>query len=377
MKTYLVGGAVRDVLLGLGPKDRDWVIVGATDEDVQRMLDEGYEQVGADFPVFLHPQTGEEHALARVERKTGVGYGGFTVDTENVTLEEDLMRRDLTINSMAIDPDGNIIDPYNGQEDLKNKVLRHTSPAFAEDPLRVLRLARFYARYSDFTIAGETIELCRSISASDELDNLSVERIWVELEKGFSETCVDRFMQALEMTHALSYCTVLQRTFGSMLSKRQLEILGRLTDYNMPNGLRMVVGIAAISMKWSAGKHKRTAEDRKPALIGAPKRLVSLYDHLHHVFLTKRSAVDLQALLSKTGAYKEGTSFNDLILVIEIMEGNKRFEFSAYELEIAATVGREVRAALFPELAGKTLGAAIELERVERLSKAFCIPKAA
>ena len=201
MKTYLVGGAVRDMLLGIEPKDCDYVVVGSTP---QHMLDQGYSQVGADFPVFLHPTTGDEYALARIERKTSAGYNGFEVDFDSsVTLEQDLSRRDLTMNSMAIDQDtGVIIDPYNGQEDLKNKIIRHTSDAFAEDPVRVLRAARFSARYVDFTIHEDTLALMAKIVSSGEFDSLTPERVWAEFEKGLMEDLPSKMFMALTQTMA-------------------------------------------------------------------------------------------------------------------------------------------------------------------------------
>ena len=176
MKTYLVGGAVRDTLLGKTVKDRDWVIVGATPE---QLLQLGYTAVGKDFPVFLHPQSHEEYALARTERKIGSGYHGFSCDTgTHISLEQDLARRDLTINALAQDENGQIIDPYGGQADLTAKILRHVSPAFAEDPLRVLRVARFAARYADdgFSIAPETLDLMQQIVQQGELAHLSADR---------------------------------------------------------------------------------------------------------------------------------------------------------------------------------------------------------
>jgi tRNA nucleotidyltransferase (CCA-adding enzyme) len=178
MQTYLVGGAVRDKLLGLPTKDRDWVVVGATRA---QMLEQGFAQVGNDFPVFLHPKTKEEHALARTERKTAPGHGGFVFDAnEHVTLEQDLSRRDLTINAIAQADDGELIDPFDGQGDLERRVLRHVSPAFEEDPLRVLRVARFAARFAHlgFTVAPETNALMRRIAASGELATLVSERVW-------------------------------------------------------------------------------------------------------------------------------------------------------------------------------------------------------
>lgn len=179
MKIYEVGGCVRDRLLGKEPKDIDYVVVGSTPEE---MLSLGYQQVGKDFPVFLKGDS--EYALARIERKTGNGYGGFSVESDGVTLEEDLFRRDLTINSMAMDEHGNIFDPYNGQQDLQNKVIRHVSKHFAEDPLRALRAARFAARY-EFTIAPETLDLMKELGKAGELSFLVKERVWAETMKVF------------------------------------------------------------------------------------------------------------------------------------------------------------------------------------------------
>ena len=187
MRIYKVGGAVRDRLLGIPVTDIDWVVVGATTEE---MLAKGFRPVGADFPVFLHPKSGEEYALARTERKSGRGYGGFTFHASpEVTLEEDLIRRDLTINAMAEDDQHNLTDPYHGQRDLEARLLRHVSPAFAEDPLRVLRVARFAARYAalDFSVAPETLELMRQLSESGELEALTPERSWKEISRALME----------------------------------------------------------------------------------------------------------------------------------------------------------------------------------------------
>ena len=200
MKFYKVGGAVRDRLLGRAQSDRDWVVVGATPS---ALLALGYRQVGRDFPVFLHPETQEEYALARTERKHGVGYRGFEFDTAaSVTLEEDLARRDLTINAIAEDHHGNLIDPYGGQRDLALRCLRHITPAFAEDPLRVLRVARFAARF-DYTVAPETLELMRNLATSGELATLAPERIWRELERALGEPYPQRFIEVLRASGAL------------------------------------------------------------------------------------------------------------------------------------------------------------------------------
>jgi tRNA nucleotidyltransferase (CCA-adding enzyme) len=203
VKSYLVGGAVRDALLGLPVKDRDWVVVGATP---QQMLDAGYQQVGRDFPVFLHPETHEEYALARTERKSGSGYTGFTCyAAPDVTLEQDLLRRDLTVNALAQDADGTIIDPYNGQSDLRQRLLRHVSPAFSEDPLRVLRVARFAARYAhlSFRIADETMALMREMTDAGELAHLIPERVWKETEGALGTRNPQVFFQTLRECGAL------------------------------------------------------------------------------------------------------------------------------------------------------------------------------
>lgn len=207
MQIYLVGGAVRDTLLGLTPKERDWVVVGATPE---QMLALGYTLVGKDFPVFLHPDTHEEYALARTERKTAPGYKGFQVHaTPDVTLEQDLLRRDLTINAMAQDSDGNIIDPFNGRNDLQQRILRHVSPAFSEDPVRILRVARFAARFCDvntnqsFRLADETLLLMTQMVTNGEVDALVPERVWKELERALGESQPQRFFEVLRECGAL------------------------------------------------------------------------------------------------------------------------------------------------------------------------------
>ncbi len=203
MKTYLVGGAVRDEILEYPFKEKDWVVVGATVDD---MIAAGYQQVGKDFPVFLHPETKEEHALARTERKTAAGYKGFEVQTSaDVTLEDDLIRRDLTINAIAKDENGDYIDPYNGIADIKNKILRHVSSAFAEDPVRILRIARFMARYKHlgFNIADETAALMKEMVSAGEVDALVPERVWQEMHKALSEKTPAAFITTLRDCGAL------------------------------------------------------------------------------------------------------------------------------------------------------------------------------
>jgi tRNA nucleotidyltransferase (CCA-adding enzyme) len=202
MRTYEVGGAVRDALLGLPVNDHDWVVVGATPHE---MIMEGYLPVGKDFPVFLHPETREEYALARTERKTARGYHGFTFHAEpDVTLEEDLARRDLTINAIARDADGTLIDPFNGQRDLREKRLRHVTEAFREDPVRILRVARFAARFADFTVAPDTLALMREMVEAGEVDALVAERVWQELARGLMEPRPARMLELLRECGALA-----------------------------------------------------------------------------------------------------------------------------------------------------------------------------
>lgn len=215
MRVYKVGGAVRDRLLGRSVTETDWVVVGA---DAEALLAQGFRPVGADFPVFLHPHTGEEYALARTERKSGHGYGGFVFYAHpSVTLEDDLIRRDLTINAIAEDADGQLIDPYGGQRDLAARLLRHLSPAFAEDPLRVWRVARFAARYAPlgFTVAPETMQLMRELVESGELNELTPERVWKEIARALMEPRPDVFLQVLRDCGALAaYLPEIDALFG-------------------------------------------------------------------------------------------------------------------------------------------------------------------
>ncbi len=201
-KTYVVGGAVRDALLGLPVKDKDYVVVGATPEQMRAA---GFTPVGKDFPVFLHPHTHEEYALARTERKTAPGYAGFAFHAApDVTLEQDLLRRDLTINAIAQDIDGTLIDPYGGQKDLESRVFRHVSPAFAEDPVRILRIARFAARFTEFSVAPETLTLMRQMVSSGEVDALVPERVWQEISRGLMESKPSRMFDVLRNCGALA-----------------------------------------------------------------------------------------------------------------------------------------------------------------------------
>ena len=245
MKIYLVGGAVRDKLLGIPVKDRDWVVVGSSPDEMKK---KGFKQVGKDFPVFIDPKTGEEYALARTERKSGHGYTGFEFDTNsNVTLEEDLARRDLTINAIAQDEDGNLIDPFNGQEDIKNKTLRHVSDAFSEDPLRVLRVARFYAKFDDFIVASETVDKIKEIVESGELEHLTPERKWLEIYKTGRD--LDKFFSFLITHHArdILFPEILNSGTGLVLPSYATKV--EIISFNLYDCIKAPEGIESFCQR--------------------------------------------------------------------------------------------------------------------------------
>mgnify|MGYP000327156766 CR=1 FL=1 len=278
MKTYIVGGAVRDRLLGLPVADRDYVVVGATPDE---MVAQGYQPVGKDFPVFLHPHTHAEYALARTERKTGHGYKGFTVyATPDVTLEEDLQRRDLTINAMAEDETGALIDPYGGQRDLAARYFRHVSDAFAEDPVRILRVARFAARFTDFSVAPETNALMRQMVDNGEVDALVPERVWQEVARGLMEA------QPSRMFHALRDCGALARLFPEIdrlfgvpqPPAHHPEVdtgvhVMRVVDWAARQGMSLPVRFAALTHDLGKGV---TPPEQWPRHIGHEARSVEL-----------------------------------------------------------------------------------------------------
>ena len=248
---YTVGGAVRDALLGLPVKDRDYVVVGADPEQLQAL---GYQSVGKDFPVFLHPDTHEEYALARTERKTAPGYAGFAFHAAaDVTLEQDLMRRDLTINAIAMDEQGNLIDPYGGQADIQNKIFRHVSKAYAEDPVRILRLARFAARFPDFSIASETMQLMQTMVQAGEVDALVPERVWQELSRGLMEKKPSRLFQVLQECGALQKILpelvaldTVQHTSSSQLEKNLYSIALQVVDEAAQHNASLAIRFALL-----------------------------------------------------------------------------------------------------------------------------------
>ena len=278
MKTYLVGGAVRDALLGLSGSDRDWVVVGSTPE---AMVQAGFTPVGKDFPVFLHPRTHEEYALARTERKTAPGYKGFVVHASpEVTLEEDLARRDLSINAIAQADDGRLIDPYGGQEDLQHKVLRHVTDAFREDPVRILRVARFAARFPEFKVAEQTIALMQDMVAAGDVDALVSERVWQELSKGLMATQPSRMLQVLRDCGALKILLPeVDRLYGvPQTAEHHPEIdtgvhLEMVLEQTAKADAPLEVRFAALCHDLGKGT---TAADKLPRHIGHEERSVKL-----------------------------------------------------------------------------------------------------
>jgi hypothetical protein len=241
---YLVGGAVRDMAMGIDPKDMDYVIVGANPE---WMIENGYDQVGVTFPVYMHPDLNGEYALARREKKTGIGYNGFEVQTEDVTLEQDLQRRDLTINAMALGDDNQIIDPFGGMSDIENGILRHVSDAFKEDPMRVLRIARFAARY-DFKIAPETVELCKEIVLSGELDTIDSNRFWKEINRAMKEPYAYRFFEVLLDFDAFLRCDFIGDVFGVLIREWDVVEIKNTLNYIKSIGRDVSVDVIIASV---------------------------------------------------------------------------------------------------------------------------------
>ena len=301
MKIYQVGGAVRDKLMGLPVQDHDWVVVGATPAEMEAR---GFKLVGADFPVFLHPETHEEYALARTERKTAPGYKGFTVHAApDVTLEDDLKRRDLTINAIAMDEHGALTDPFNGAQDIKNKILCHVSPAFTEDPVRILRVARFAARFAGFRVADETNALMRHMAANGEVNALVPERVWAELERALGAEAPVRFFAVLRA------CGVLEKLFPELdrlygvpqPEKHHPEIdTGLHTMMVLDQAARLspdpCVRFAALMHDLGKGT---TPQEQWPRHIGHEARSVELVKNLCARFRIPHDYRDLAVLVAK------------------------------------------------------------------------------
>ncbi|WP_287810278.1 multifunctional CCA tRNA nucleotidyl transferase/2'3'-cyclic phosphodiesterase/2'nucleotidase/phosphatase [Pseudomonas sp.] len=356
MQIFKVGGAVRDRLLGQAVTDIDWVVVGATTEQMHAL---GYRPVGADFPVFLHPRTGEEYALARTERKSGRGYGGFVFHASpDVTLEEDLVRRDLTINAMAEDDHGNVVDPYHGQADLEARLLRHVSPAFAEDPLRVLRVARFAARYAGlgFKIASETLLLMRQLSESGELQALTPERSWKEISRALMEEQPQVFIQVLHDCGALEILMPEVASGG----ERRLFALQQAARHNQP-----------LTVRWAClvqGLGKAINERFKvPRDCQELAMLVGQYQGDGHGAL-ELAPERLLELLQRFDVYRRPQRFEEFIMACAMEAGEQGYPQGDY-LRGAADAARAVAVKPLVEagLTGQQLGEALKAERLKAL----------
>ena len=393
MKIYLVGGAVRDKLLGLPVKDRDWVVIGATPK---KMIEEGFEPIGENFPVFLHPKTKEEYALARTERKSGKGYKGFVFySSPKVTLEDDLKRRDLTINAIAEDENGELIDPYGGEADLKNGILRHVSPAFVEDPLRVLRIARFAACFG-FKIADETIKLLHIISKSNELDTLTPERVWSEMEKALAGKYPTRFILALRSCNALKILfPEIDALFGIPQNKKyhpEIDV-GRHTLMALNQSVRFSVLVHDL------GK-ATTPKEQLPNHDGHETRGINIIDSFCERYKIPNKYHDLAACVSefhidchqiqemepkeilerleKLDAFRRPERFKKFLIACESDSRGragfeeKEFPQAKYFLN-ALEISRGVNVDLLANksLKGKELGEALRKERIKILEEAL------
>lgn len=399
MQTYLVGGAVRDKLLGLPVKDRDWVVVGATPE---QMLELGYRPVGKDFPVFLHPDTKEEYALARTERKSGKGYKGFSFHTDpDVTLEEDLQRRDLSINAMAEDEAGNLIDPYNGSADIKEKQLRHVSPAFSEDPLRVLRVARFAATLG-FKVAPETMDLLRQMSNGGELEALVSERVWTETEKALAGRYPGRYILVLRACQALAVLfPELERLFGIPQPEKYhpeidtglhtimcLNQAARLTDAPVVRFATLLHDLGKGTTPESEWPSHHGHEARGAKLVDTVcdrfripnkyrelARLVARYHLDCHRILQMKPETILKKL-EQLDAFRRPERLDDFLLACEAdARGRAGFEDNDYPQAVffkqALAAANEVDSQSLQEkgFEGKSLGREIKKQRVEKIAR--------
>lgn len=401
MKTYLVGGAVRDRLLDFPVTERDWLVVGATPE---QMLALGYKPVGKDFPVFLHPETHDEYALARTERKTGHGYKGFAVNAApEVTLEEDLLRRDLTINAMALDDDGNLFDPFAGRRDLENRLLRHVSPAFNEDPVRILRVARFAARYAHlgFSVADETLQLMAGMVRAGEADHLVAERVWAELYKALIEKTPSAFFQVLRDCGALKVVfPELDALFGipqppkyhpeidtgvhSLLALKQAARISEKPEVRLAALLHDLGKALTPPEHWpSHHGHERMglpALERLCERLRIPKtykmlcaQVMEYHTHCHKVFeLRPDTLIDV---LHNIGAFKDDSRLDDFLLACEAdARGRTGLECQPYPQAdyireaFRVAVAVDIRGVVQSELRGAQIGLAIRQLRCKAIN---------
>ncbi len=384
MEIYCVGGAVRDELLGLPIQDRDYVVVGATPE---AMIRAGYKTVGKDFPVFLHPQTHEEYALARTERKTAKGYKGFAVHAApDVTLQEDLARRDLTINAIAKAADGTLIDPFSGQLDIQAKVLRHVSAAFVEDPVRILRLARFAARFTDFTVAEETMQLMCDMVLAGEVSALVPERVWQELAKGLMEAKPSRMFEVLRACGALEHIfPELARLWGvPQPEKHHPEIdtgvhVMMVIDYAAEQQFSLPVRFAALTHDLGKGT---TPQDMLPRHIGHEQRSVALLKDVVTRLRVPNECRDLAVMVAQfhgklhaVTQMKPSTRLH-FLMELDAIRQPQRFQafLQACEADSRGRTGMENCALVEAELLSKTLVAALKVD-AGSIAKQFTQPE--
>ena len=366
MDIYLVGGAVRDKLLGIPVKDRDWVVVGATPEE---MLAQGYKQVGADFPVFLHPKTHEEYALARTERKQGHGYHGFTVySAPDVTLEDDLRRRDLTINAMAMAEDGTLVDPFNGQQDLESRQLRHVSEAFAEDPLRILRAARFAARFDHlgFRVADDTMALMRTMVEDGEVRHLVPERVWQEIQRALHEVTPVTFFEVLRDCGALRDL-IPELADDEAAFINAMAALANTAEQDLVTECRFAAVLHPLSR---AQVLDRAAELKAPNDCRDLARLVvELAPATCEPSLTAERVLEL---FNQADAWRRPERFGLLLETLACLPDGLNPD-TRRKLEQAMEEARSVdaRSLMAQGFKGKELGEAIGRERLRSISKSF------
>lgn len=365
MDIYLVGGAVRDKLLAYPWHDSDWVVVGATPE---QLLAKGYQPVGKDFPVFLHPESKEEYALARTERKTGRGYKGFECySSPDVTLEEDLLRRDLTINAIAEDSEGSLIDPYGGQQDIEKKLLRHTSPAFSEDPLRVLRTARFYARYAHlgFQIADETLELIKKIADSGELKTLVAERCWREIERALTEKNPSCFFSALIKTGALTQLIPEFAPTDQTLDTNTLALL----DEAAAQGQSSLIRFALLFQKTNKQQAEKICQRIKaPNEFRHLALLISSYSKEFSTLENNHQAQDWLTMLQQTDAFRRPQRFEDFLVCSELLFKQPRI-CNTLKQALAACNDIDVARLAATGLKGPAIAEALQQQRLDAISQ--------
>lgn len=364
MESYLVGGAVRDELLGLPVKDRDWVVVGATPE---QMLQQGFRQVGADFPVFLHPETREEYALARTERKQGRGYHGFTVySAPDVTLEQDLQRRDLTINAMARSQSGELIDPFRGEQDIRRKTLRHVSAAFSEDPLRILRTARFAARFQSlgFRVCDETMSLMSAMVAEGEVDHLVPERVWQEIQRALHERSPVTFFDVLKQSGALKI--LIPELQDDTAFHAAMTTLDCIHEQNGTLAQRFAAVMSSLESHSCVDRAKALkAPNECHDLARLTTEFVPVLRDMGPREVTPEAILDL---LDRADNWRRPERFSSLLTVLGCtLPAERQSSLTLLQAAAQQAFGVDPKALMARGIKGKALGEAIRQERLARI----------